>query len=280
MSFFFNLKKKSIRDKVMDLHYDQNSSKAVKLVDSYIRQYPKESYLYELKHEILSDCHKHSEALVVIDKALAIKETPALCYCKALTLSSHELGRYSESLYYFDKALEDISQLHNKYMYKGETLILLNRKQESRNCYNKALEILIEMREDDDQSYFPSLEIECLRYLDRIDDSLTLCDKYISDDPYNLHFHQCKIETLIYQEKYKEALVMCEKTLSFDVDNEDFFVHLYLLKARLHALLGDKSTSLEVFKKTLSLDSTVLNEFHHIPKELVEINSMYNKFSV
>lgn len=266
----------------MDLYYENKPSDALILLDSFIDKYPNEYDLYKLKHELLSFCHRHNEALKAIDKALSIKETPAALNSKAITLSTHQIGRLEESICYFDKALEgesDLLHIHNIYTDKGEILRMLNRKQESYDCYNKALEILEKMEKNNHKFYFSSNKITCLTYLDRIDESLELCNKEISDAPENIFSYFPKIETLIYQEKYKEALDLCNKTLSFEVDSEDDFTYIYLYKSRIHAIVGDKKESLTSFKKALSLDFTLLDEYPRLPKELIEIKSMYDRSS-
>jgi superkiller protein 3 len=156
--------------------YSDDPSKALEIVDKYLKNNPEDIYYMNTKALLLNRLGKYNEAIELYDKVL--KTAPTYIdplNNKAIALAN--LGRYQEAIELFDKAIakdpNNVDALNNK----GAALDSLGRYQEAIEYYDKVLAI------DPNDTYALNNKGAALDSLGRYQEAIEYYDKALGTKP-------------------------------------------------------------------------------------------------
>jgi tetratricopeptide (TPR) repeat protein len=124
-----------------------------------------------------------------------------------------KLGRYSEAISCFDKALELDPHNFMAWASKGSALDGLGRPHDSLRCYRRALELFPDSPES---QYAWFAQGSLLEQFGRLDEALHSYDKVLELDARVCAAWVNKSAVLYRQGRYVEALESCEKAIELD----------------------------------------------------------------
>ena len=190
------------------------------------------------KASILNNMGKSEEALNYIKRALEIKEDYNLLYYKAVALFT--LEKYEDSLEAINRSLELYNFNHNGWKFKGQLLIEMENYKEAIIAYDK----VISYDPSDIQGWF--YMITSLVNLGMLEEALAGCDEVLKRNS-DVFFIFEKANILYELNRLDESLEICNNRLSIDEFDSDF----YLLKAKIYNKKQDKKKAIEFTEKAI-----------------------------
>ncbi len=187
---------------------------------------------------ILNNIGKSEEALNYINRAIEIKEDYNLLYYKAVVLFT--LEKFDESLETINQSLELYSFNHDGWKFKGQLLVEMENYQEAILAYDKVLTY----DPSDVQGWF--YMITSLVNLGMLEEALAGCDEVLKIDS-GVFFIFEKANILYELDRLDESLEICNTQLNIDKFDSDF----YLLKAKIYNKQNDKNKAIEYVEKAI-----------------------------
>jgi tetratricopeptide (TPR) repeat protein len=181
--------------------------------------------------------------------------------------SLHDLGRYSEALSCYDKAInidpDDAMSWYNK----GNTLKHLGRLDEAISCYDKAISCYDKTRETEPTIWAWNNKAQALNKLQRYEEAIRCCDKAIEIDPRDFAPWWNKGDALFHLRRYDEALISYSKALELNQEYAD----LWNDKGAALECLGRREEAVRHYDEALKIDpnySLAMNNRNNCLKKL------------
>lgn len=195
-----------------------------------------------LNKEDLLESVKHYNSVLKLNPT----NTDAL-YNKSFAL--YDLHLYDHALVLLKKVTDIEKNADDAYETMGEIYYILERINESKECYDKAIELK--------PNHKPYLigEMRVLEYLNYYDKALEICNKIIEIDSNSFDGYFYKAGIFDYLGRYKEAINNYDKCLKLKIDKKNSAdINYYMALVYKH--MRDYDKALECIQKAISINTS------------------------
>ncbi|TFG21606.1 MAG: tetratricopeptide repeat protein, partial [Promethearchaeota archaeon] len=197
-------------------------NKAIELYDKILLKTPNNILAIAFKGLAFKELKEFNKALAIIEQGIDLIDTLPfidnkaifpLWLGKAATLS--EMGKFEDSLQYFDKAMEILPDDFQALFFKGITLMKLNRNNEALPLFEKASEFALK---NDVRAVFSKGTV--LLSMNKLQEAIQAFDAVLNIEPENFEALCNKGVCYINLQEHKKALDCFNKALKLKPNDE------------------------------------------------------------